>query len=262
MATVEKPYATEEALKKSIDLTLDALSDKVDHVPGKGLSTNDYTDAEKAKLAGIAEGANNYTLPTASASTKGGVVIGDGLSIDENGVVSANTAGEFVEITPSEVRSMWTGEEVALIPVMTAASDATGSVSYGNSYGSGMYGVQNPWLPFDGNDSTCLYYANENVTDGWLQYQFNTPQLVTTIKALFGNYLASNNIPATLYVYDINGNEIEKGNVVVTGWNEGSYGEYTFPVNMIVSKFKFVFGYKQNATNIMTYTVQAYTLAT
>jgi hypothetical protein len=181
---------------------------------------------------------------------------------DENGVVSANTAGEFVEITPSEVRSMWTGEEVALIPVMTAASDETGSVSYGNSYGAGMYGVQNPWLPFDGNDSTCLYYANENVTDGWLQYQFNTPQLVTTIKALFGNYLASNNIPATLYVYDINGTEIEKGNVVVTGWNEGSYGEYTFPVNMIVSKFKFVFGYKQNATNIMTYTVQAYTLAT
>lgn len=34
-----------------------ALSDKVDKETGKGLSTNDYTTAEKEKLAGIAEGA-------------------------------------------------------------------------------------------------------------------------------------------------------------------------------------------------------------
>ncbi len=33
-------------------------SEKVDKVSGKGLSTNDYTTAEKTKLAGIAEGAN------------------------------------------------------------------------------------------------------------------------------------------------------------------------------------------------------------
>lgn len=45
---------------------------KVDKEVGKGLSTNDYTTTEKNKLAGIAENANNYTLPTAS-STLGGV---------------------------------------------------------------------------------------------------------------------------------------------------------------------------------------------
>ena len=48
------------------------ISGKVDKVSGKGLSTNDYTTTEKNKLAGIAEGANNYSLPTAS-STLGGV---------------------------------------------------------------------------------------------------------------------------------------------------------------------------------------------
>lgn len=47
-------------------------STKVDKVSGKGLSTNDYTTAEKNKLAGIAANANNYTLPTAG-STLGGV---------------------------------------------------------------------------------------------------------------------------------------------------------------------------------------------
>ena len=52
---------------------LEALvGDKVTKEAGKGLSTNDYTTAEKNKLAGIAVGANNYTLPTASA-TLGGV---------------------------------------------------------------------------------------------------------------------------------------------------------------------------------------------
>ncbi len=45
--------------KKSTDLD----RAKVDKVEGKGLSSNDYTDEEKAKLAGIAENANNYVHP-------------------------------------------------------------------------------------------------------------------------------------------------------------------------------------------------------
>ena len=53
-----------------------ALGKKVDKVDGKQLSTEDYTTAEKTKLAGIAEGANNYTLPTASANAKGGITLG------------------------------------------------------------------------------------------------------------------------------------------------------------------------------------------
>lgn len=40
------------------------LSNKVDKITGKGLSTEDYTAAEKTKLAGIATSANNYTHPS------------------------------------------------------------------------------------------------------------------------------------------------------------------------------------------------------
>ena len=50
-----------------------ALSNKVDKISGKGLSTNDFTTAEKEKLSGITAGANNYTLPVANNSTLGGV---------------------------------------------------------------------------------------------------------------------------------------------------------------------------------------------
>ena len=52
------------------DTTVD-LSGKVDKVAGKGLSTNDYTTAEKTKLAGIAEGANKYVHPSHTAATSG-----------------------------------------------------------------------------------------------------------------------------------------------------------------------------------------------
>lgn len=46
-----------------------ADANKVDKISGKGLSTNDYTTAEKNKLAGIAEGANKTIVDSALSST-------------------------------------------------------------------------------------------------------------------------------------------------------------------------------------------------
>ncbi|RKD22537.1 hypothetical protein BEP19_09760 [Ammoniphilus oxalaticus] len=41
-----------------------SLAEKVDKVVGKGLSTEDFTTAEKGKLAGVEAGANKYTHPS------------------------------------------------------------------------------------------------------------------------------------------------------------------------------------------------------
>lgn len=46
----------------------DAIANKVDKVEGKQLSTEDYTTAEKTKLSGIADNANNYTHPTTAGN--------------------------------------------------------------------------------------------------------------------------------------------------------------------------------------------------
>lgn len=54
----------------------------------KVLSDNNYSDAEKQKLSGIEQNANNYTLPKASSNTLGGIRIGSGLEIDEHGIVT------------------------------------------------------------------------------------------------------------------------------------------------------------------------------
>ena len=73
-------YATTAAMNT-------ALGNKVDKVSGKGLSTNDYTTAEKDKLAGIATGANKYSLPVATASVLGGVKTSTGIT-NSSGTIS------------------------------------------------------------------------------------------------------------------------------------------------------------------------------
>ena len=46
-----------------------AISGKQNAEEGKGLSTNDYTDADKAKLEGIDDGANDYVHPATHSGT-------------------------------------------------------------------------------------------------------------------------------------------------------------------------------------------------
>lgn len=57
--------------------------------------------SDKTKLDGIATGANNYTLPAATASTLGGVKVGSGLSVTSDGTLSA-TGGSSGGVTRNE----------------------------------------------------------------------------------------------------------------------------------------------------------------
>ena len=62
------------------------ISAKVDKVSGKELSSNDYTDAEKSKLAGIAAEANKTTVDSALSSTSTNPV--------QNKVINSALAGK------------------------------------------------------------------------------------------------------------------------------------------------------------------------
>lgn len=62
---------------------------------GKGLSTNDFTTAEKEKLAGIATGANKYTHPGYTARNSGLYKV----TVDNTGHVSAAAAVAKSDIT-------------------------------------------------------------------------------------------------------------------------------------------------------------------
>lgn len=86
-----------EGLVNSTDLQ-NALSIKVDKVDGKGLSTNDYTNTDKAKLNGLAN------IKT----------IGDNLTLDEQGKLSAKVASGVSSINgqTGAVTGIATTEEV------------------------------------------------------------------------------------------------------------------------------------------------------
>lgn len=60
------------------------VANKVDKEEGKGLSTNDYTNEEKQKLAGL----QDYTLPVATSGALGGVKSGSDISVDASGNVT------------------------------------------------------------------------------------------------------------------------------------------------------------------------------
>lgn len=79
-----------------------ALATKVDKVSGKQLSTEDYTTAEKKKLAGVDVGANKYVLPVASSTVSGGIKVGANLQMVD-GVLNAIQGS--VDLSPFETKT-------------------------------------------------------------------------------------------------------------------------------------------------------------
>lgn len=103
---------------KNVFATAEAMNGKVDKVTGKGLSTNDYTTAEKNKLAAFGS-ADTYALKTdltsmykykgsvatVSALPSSGQVTGDVYNVEANGMNYAwngtawDALGEIFTIT-------------------------------------------------------------------------------------------------------------------------------------------------------------------
>ena len=112
-------YVNAELLKKQNNLTFDstptadstnpvtsggiktALDTKVDKVAGKQLSTEDFTSAEKTKLAGIAENANNYVLPDDVVQDASYVHTDNNYTTNEKNKLSSIEAGAQVNTVTS-----------------------------------------------------------------------------------------------------------------------------------------------------------------
>lgn len=119
---------------------------KVDKVEGKGLSANDFTTEEKTKLAGL----ENYTLPSATAETLGGVKVGAGLAIT-GGVLSATGGGTADSVDWSNIQNK---------PDVALKSDLTSVYKYKGSK------VNYAALPESGNETGDVW----NVEDTGMNY--------------------------------------------------------------------------------------------
>lgn len=96
-------YLSKDGAKWLMTKIKTLLNGKVDKVSGKGLSTNDYTTAEKQKLAGIESGANKYTLPAATADTLGGVKTGANITNTDGAIsLTKKNVTDALGYTPPE----------------------------------------------------------------------------------------------------------------------------------------------------------------
>ena len=125
------------------------IAKKVDKVDGKGLSANDYSDAEKEKLEGIETGANKYIHPSYNAYTSGLYKI----TVDEFGHVSS-----VVAVTKDDIISLG-------IPAQdTTYGDATTLVS------------------------GLLSYVDKTTYDGYAATIANLQSQIAELKALVESY--------------------------------------------------------------------------
>ena len=109
------------------------LAKKVDKVSGKGLSTNDYTDAEKNKVAGIAAGAE-VNVQSDWNATEGDAFIKNKPSIPAAVAVKGNAESSYrtgnVNITPANIGLGNVGNFKA---VSTAASQGLTATEQANA---------------------------------------------------------------------------------------------------------------------------------
>ena len=102
------------------------IGNKVDKVDGKGLSTNDYTTAEKDKLASIENGANKIVIDTALSSTSANPVENKAIYAQFNSISAEvkqvkddfnnniEVVNEDIQTLTQKVNSTMTAEDVKL----------------------------------------------------------------------------------------------------------------------------------------------------
>ena len=165
--------------KYSSDTVDQLLSNKVDTEPGKGLSTNDFSDAYRDKLNGIEDGANKYVLPKGTQSTIGGVM-GDGstFTIDENGVGHAVGGG-----------GGGTADYNALInkPVINGNS-------LSGNHDSEYYGLLRPYLVITSEAGSTVTISKGGVTITATQKSGSTTEW-EVCPTSYGTWLVSSDLP-------------------------------------------------------------------
>lgn len=184
----DKQYLDYQGLTKYNSKIQTQLGGKVDTESGKGLSTNDFTTAEKDKLAGLSV----YTLPTTDDDTLGGVKVAQttdpvpaktALKADANGVA-------FVDWSEAP----------------TASTTVAGLIKLGDSFKVGEDGT----VTVDGEKVTAGEVAWSDITG---KPELATKSDLTNVYTYKGSVATYDALPTT----DLTAGDVY--NVETTGMN-------------------------------------------
>ncbi|WP_027087411.1 hypothetical protein [Cohnella panacarvi] len=132
---LKKPESTDtvnvEDFNGNADILDAALQGKVDKAAGKGLSQEDYTTAEKTKLAGIAAGANQYVHPnhTGDVTSNGDGVTAIAPGVIVNADINASAAIDATKIADGTVDNAEFGYLNGVTGPIQSQLDAKSAVS-------------------------------------------------------------------------------------------------------------------------------------
>jgi len=112
------------------------------------------SSTDKTKLDGL----SNYTLPTASANTLGGIKVGSNLSIDANGVLSAQAVQTLTEGNGIDISNNVVSVDTSVIqPKLTAGEGITIINNVIAATGGGSGGTHTTYLFSDADASAGIY---------------------------------------------------------------------------------------------------------
>lgn len=100
------------------------LNDKVDKVTGKGLSTNDYTDAEKTKLSGIETGAQKNTITGVKGSAETTYRTGNvNITATNIGLGNVNNTSDAEKPISTATKTALDGKQATITGAATTITD-------------------------------------------------------------------------------------------------------------------------------------------
>ena len=162
------------------DALLTTVGGKVDKVSGKGLSTNDYTTAEKNKLAGIASGAE-VNVQSDWNATSGDAFIKNKPTIPSvgNGTITIKQAGAvkgtFTTNQSGDATIELTDNNTTVLPTRLAASSSSGyadanlAVEQGWHYMTSTGTNRPPFKQVDGQTGNDYRIMTTAYGSTWLQ---------------------------------------------------------------------------------------------
>jgi hypothetical protein len=165
------------------------------------------TAAEARTILNVADGSNNYSLPTASASVLGGIKVGTNLSIASGVLSSTDTNTQLsTEQVQDIVGAMLTGNTETNIAVTYQDGDGTiDFVSTDTTYSAG-----------DGLDLTSTEFEVDSTV-----VRTSGAQSIAGVKTFSGNMILSGNLTVNGTTTTVNSNTVNIGdNIIVLNSDE------------------------------------------